>query len=231
MSQSAAAIDEPAGALVADLLPTCERALLAAERFVAEARGAVAALVMGEKGADPALLEQHQFAAHGYAWAATYATALREMLGWARRLEAGGRLGELEALMLQAAFGEYLGQMRGGIPLSQVEIVRPADMGLSDDAVRGLDDAAVAALVAHGNTNAARARIAALIADGELGDDGLEDETLTLVREQFRRFGREQVATVAGARGRVLSVFPPGRPPHRPMIAILKEKWRQRRKP
>ncbi len=58
MSQSAAAIDEPAGALVADLLPTCERALLAAERFVAEARGAVAALVMGEKGADPALLEQ-----------------------------------------------------------------------------------------------------------------------------------------------------------------------------
>ena len=80
-----------------DLLPTCAQALLAAERFVADARAAVAELVMGEKGADPALLEEHQFAAHGYAWAATYATALREMLGWARRLQGAGRLGELEA--------------------------------------------------------------------------------------------------------------------------------------
>jgi (2S)-methylsuccinyl-CoA dehydrogenase len=96
--------------------------------------------------------------------------------------------------MLQAAFGEYLGQMRGGIPLSQVEIARPADMGLSEGAARGLDDSAVASLVARGNTDAARMRIAALIADGQFGDDGLEDETLTLVRDQFRRFGREQVA-------------------------------------
>jgi (2S)-methylsuccinyl-CoA dehydrogenase len=177
-----------------DPIPTCAQALLVAERFVADSRAAVAALVAGEKGPDPALLEEHQFAAHGYAWAATYAIALREMLGWARRLEAGGRLGELEALMLQAAFGEYLSQMRGGIPLSQVEIVRPADMGLSDDAVRGFDDSAATTLIAHGNTNAARARIAALIADGNFGDDGLEDETLVLVRDQFRRFGREQVA-------------------------------------
>ena len=81
---------------------------------------------------DPARLEADQFAAHGYAWLATYATALREMLRWAERLAATGRLGEVEQLMLQAAFGEYLAQMAGGIALSQAEIARPADIGLGD---------------------------------------------------------------------------------------------------
>ena len=33
-----------------------------------------------------------QAAAHGLAWLATYVEALRQMLGWAKRLEAEGRL-------------------------------------------------------------------------------------------------------------------------------------------
>ena len=54
------------------------------------------------------------------------------MLDWAERLEAAGRLGELETLILQAAYGEYLAQIAGGIPMSQGEIVRPGDMGVAD---------------------------------------------------------------------------------------------------
>nr|WP_308219679.1 hypothetical protein [Azospirillum argentinense] len=34
--------------------------------------------------------------------------------------------------MLQAAFGEYLAQLDGGLAMSQGEIVRPADFGLDD---------------------------------------------------------------------------------------------------
>ena len=48
-----------------------------------------------------ALLEREQHAAHGLAWLATYVEALRQMQGWAQRLDEAGRLGELERLMLR----------------------------------------------------------------------------------------------------------------------------------
>ncbi len=73
------------------------------------------------------------------------------MAGWARRLEAVGAFGEIEALILQIAFGEYLAQLSGGIPMSQVEIVRPADVGVSAAA---LGTPAVEALIARGNSDA-----------------------------------------------------------------------------
>ena len=44
-----------------------------------------------------------------------------------------GRLGETEELLVRIGLGEYLAQMLGGIPMSQGEIVRPADLGLSAD--------------------------------------------------------------------------------------------------
>jgi (2S)-methylsuccinyl-CoA dehydrogenase len=120
------------------------------------------------------------------------------MLGWARRLEAAGRLGELEALICQAAFGEYLCQIGGGIALSQVEVVRPIDMLIPEDAIHAFATPAVRELAKHGNTSAVRMRIAELIADaadtGGFGEAGLDDETLMLMREQFRRVAEETVA-------------------------------------
>jgi (2S)-methylsuccinyl-CoA dehydrogenase len=179
------------------LLPLCAEAIEPAERLADAARTAVAGLVEGERGADPAKLEEHQYAAHGYAWLATYVAALREMLAWATRLEEAGKLGELEALMLQAAFGEYLGQMAQGIPMNQGEIVRPADLGIGDAALVSFRDApAVRRLSAAGNTNAVRMAIAGHIADGAFGEDGL-DETLSMVRDQFRRFAEEKVVPAA----------------------------------
>ncbi len=89
-----------------DLLATCAQALAAAERFQEAALGAVAALVAPSGRTEGALLERHQLAAHGYAWLATYVSALRQMLRWAERLDGEGRLGELERLILGAATGE-----------------------------------------------------------------------------------------------------------------------------
>ena len=37
----------------------------------------------------------------------------------------------MEELLIQIGIGEYLAQMQGGIPMSQGEIVRPSDLGLS----------------------------------------------------------------------------------------------------
>ncbi len=75
------------------------------------------------------LIEQNQTAVHGLSWVATYVEGLRQMLAWAERLSEEDRLGELEQLMVQAAFGEYLSQLSGGISISQLEIVRPVDLG------------------------------------------------------------------------------------------------------
>jgi (2S)-methylsuccinyl-CoA dehydrogenase len=180
--------------LVPTLLPTASRALEAAEAFNEQARRSVAQMVSTDGKVSAALLDQEQLAAHGLAWLTTYTTALRELLNWAERLEAGAGLGELEALILQAGFGEYLAQMAGGIAISAGEIVRPSDMGLDASA---LATPAAEALATNGNTNAVRMRIAALIeeggAAGEFGDLGLDDEALNMIRDQFRRFVNEQV--------------------------------------
>ena len=108
-----------------------------------------------------------------------------------------GELGELEILLVQAAFGEYLNQIVGGIALSQVEIVRPADMGLTDDDLRPLSSGAAQQLRAAGNSAQTRSRIAELISHGNFGKLGLGDETLDMIRDQFRRFVDEQVMPFA----------------------------------
>ena len=181
--------------LLSDLLPACAAALMAARDYREAAKRAVTALVAPAGKVEARLLEREQFAAHGYAWVATYVAALEQMLLWAERLEAEGALRELEALMLQAAFGEYLNQLAGGIALSQVEVLRPADLGVADlgvenEAVTRLRSAG-AALLARGNSAAVRDRIAALIVAGRDSEDfgalGLGDETLSLVRAQFRK--------------------------------------------
>ena len=128
--------------LLENLLGLASQAEGDAEAYEVAAREAVRGLVAPKGKVDPAILEREQFAAHGFAWIATYVAALRQMRRWA---EAGAK-GELELLMLQSAFGEYLAQLSGGIAISQVEIVRPGDLGL--DAAT-LDTPAVRKLIAR----------------------------------------------------------------------------------
>src|SRR5262249_20760557 len=101
------------------------------------------------------------------------------------------KLGEIESLICQAAFGEYLAQIKGGIAMSQGEIVRPSDLG-ADAAVESLGhNRAVQTLTTQGCSSGVLMRIAALIAEGAFGDSGLDDEALLMMREQFRRFAED----------------------------------------
>jgi (2S)-methylsuccinyl-CoA dehydrogenase len=179
-----------AGAAQSATLDDFSAAVAAAERLLHHAKSGVRAEVEAAGDGDPA-----QAAAHGLAWLATYVEALRQMLGWARRLEANGRLGEMERLLLGIAFGEYLAQIAGGIPMSQGETVRVAALGVSRAEIRRFEDA-VDDLVTHGSAPAARARLAALIAEQPavttFGDTGL-DETLDEMRTQMRRFSEAEV--------------------------------------
>jgi (2S)-methylsuccinyl-CoA dehydrogenase len=183
------------------LLPLCAEAEAIAESFDIAAKNAVRKLIAPSGRVDAKLLEREQFAAHGYAWIATYVAGLRQMRRWAEALKANGTFGELEQLTLQSAFGEYLNQLSGGIAISQVEVVRPGDLGIDDAALRALDSGAARILRASGNTAAVRARIAELLADaldtGDFGALGLDDEALTMVRDQFRRFVNDEVLPFA----------------------------------
>lgn len=199
------AVSEAEGAseqvVLEGLLGLCSGGLSAADQLVLCVRTAVASQVVADGRVNRHLLESHQALGHGFAWMTTYAEALRQLLRWAEALGGEGRFGELEALILQAGYGEYLSQLLGGIPMSQGEIVRPSELGASDEDIAAFaGDVSVRALMRGGNTEAVRARIAALVSDslgtGNFGDTGL-DETYGMIRDQFRRFADEAVIPYA----------------------------------
>ncbi len=179
-----------------DLLTLGGQAMEALEVLVSRATDGLRGLVTEDGRVSGALIERHQMAAHGLAWLATYGEALRQMHGWAERLEAGGRFGEIERLLYQIAFGEYLWQIHGGLPMSQGEMLRLQDVGLSHDDQRALMIPAVMTLTRVGNTQAARTRLVALMQEQSahitVGASGMDDE-LEMIREQFRRFSLEKV--------------------------------------
>ena len=77
-------------------------------------------------------IDNAQHAAHGLAWLATAVEGLRQMHDWASRLNGEGRFGEFEQLLLIAAFAEYAAQIAGGIPMSQLEIIRADALGVAE---------------------------------------------------------------------------------------------------
>jgi (2S)-methylsuccinyl-CoA dehydrogenase len=179
---------------VAALLAATGAAAAAAGAVLAMARTTVRSLVVPAGRSEPALLEREQRAVHGLAWLATYVEAIRQLDGWARRLDDAGQLGALERLILALGCGEYLARIAGGIPMSQVELARPSELGLPEGPLAALLAGPQAALLPGPETAAARARLAAVIAEDRFGDWGLEDDALLMMREQFRRFAEEQVA-------------------------------------
>jgi (2S)-methylsuccinyl-CoA dehydrogenase len=184
----------------ADLDADCAAALAAADRLLDALRTLMRAR-LGDGGPDA--LNREQARGHGFAWAATYVRALREMHGWAQRLGAAGRRRELESLLLQAAFGEYLGQLAGGLPMSQGEIFRCTLIDEHGDAVAAFAaDPAVRRLQAQGFAPPVRARIAALITEGRstrsFGDPGFDDPALHEIRSQFARWSDDHAEAAHG---------------------------------
>ncbi|PID36394.1 MAG: acyl-CoA dehydrogenase [Rhodobacterales bacterium] len=179
-----------------NLLSLTEGALPPLEEVLATATAKVRAAVSEGDRISGAKLEEEQAAAHALSWFATYVEALRQMHRWATRLEGEGRLGEMEKLILQIAFGEYLAQIHGGVPMSQGEIARTSDMFLDPEDLAVLVNREIQTLMAGGNSKIARARLVALMRDNAghatFGATGL-DEELEMIREQFRRYADERV--------------------------------------
>ena len=199
---SLAAAKSPAAPIVLpDLLALMPQAVAAAEAYAAEARAVTAARVAPGGKVDRVLIDDDQHLVHGYAWIATYAEVLRQVEAWIARLNTASALGEVERLLGQFIFAEYLAQLIGGVAMNQGEVTRPNDFGLFDYATGTLArNEAVAALMARGASSAVKGRLAVLLREAQgkatLEATGLESD-FELVRDQFRRFADARVTPFA----------------------------------
>ena len=144
--------------------------------------------------------DSEQYRAHAFAWFATVVEGLRKTQAWIERLEELGAAGQVERDLAVVAFGDYLSQLVGGIPMSQGEFARLATFGFADAGHRIAQDRGVEAFIAAAESGKPHERIAAVMAEGgteALFDrDGLGEDS-AIIRDQFRRFARERVTPEA----------------------------------
>jgi (2S)-methylsuccinyl-CoA dehydrogenase len=145
---------------------------------------------------DRAAFSANQHLAHGYAWIVTYIETLRETANWVSRLQAAGGLGDIDALLAQILFSKYLSDLIGGVPMNQGETIRPHELGARAAANELRDNRAVRMLVEQGLTPDTMLAAAAFLPDS-LGratvENTGEDETMTMIRDQFRRYAEDRI--------------------------------------
>ena len=182
--------------MIVDLLTKTRRAADELSTLFETARQQMKAQIVVDGKTSGKLLEENQDAVHGLAWLATYATAMEQMQNWAEKLHSDGEFGEIEQLLHQIGTSEYHAQVLGGIPMSQGEIVRLSDIGISEAAINKYQSAEVVELSNKGNSQDARMRLVRLMQDHSAeiitGKSGLDDE-LEMIREQFRKFSIDKV--------------------------------------
>ncbi len=170
----------------------------AAYTLLAKAISACRSAIAPDGRVDTTALDREQHRAHGLAWLATYVEAVKQLAAYADRQQEQGRFGEIEQLLVKIGIAEYCAQIIGGIPMSQLEIVRLSEIGVpAEDQAGFANHPAVSEIVAKWNTPQARARLIALIGDSQgtvtYGDSGL-DETHESMREEMRRFSEAEIA-------------------------------------
>ena len=184
---------------MSDWISNATAAAAAARVYAEAARVRVSEVIAPDGRVSAALADREQRLVHGFAWIATTAEALAATADWAVRAQAAGRFGEVEALTLAIGFGEYLAQLIGGVPMSQNEYARPQELGLADAAATLAADGAVFHMLANGNTAANRLTLVGYLRDGAVPDESVDDETLDMVRGQFRQFTQQRIAPNAHA--------------------------------
>jgi (2S)-methylsuccinyl-CoA dehydrogenase len=172
----------------AELITQLETAAASAGAYADAAKAAVRPLVSNAGKLDRAALDREQHVVHGLAWVATYAETLREVRDWARALGDAGKFGETEQLLAKLLAAEYSAQLAGGLPMTQVETIRPADFGVN------------APPVALRVTQTDKTRLAALLHDAQgratFENTGL-DADFEMIRDQFRSFADDKIVPFA----------------------------------
>ena len=193
-----------------ELVELSREATAALDALLADAVAKVRERVVVAGKPDGGLFDREQRATHGLAWLATYVEAVRQLAAYTERMVGAGTFGEIEEHLVRVALGEYLAQIVGGIPMSQGELVRPSDLGLSAAQVAARINRNVEGLIASGNTVERRARVIELMRashNATVGMCGL-DETLESIREEMRKFADSEVIGHAQTWHRTNSYIP-----------------------
>ena len=142
---------------------------------------------------DNQLLELNQSKTHGFAWFDTYRIGLRETLNWFIRLNDDDKSSEIDAAVTLFAFAEYLTQMRNGIMMSQSEMVRPSDLHLDETDFEFMNDESVKDLIDIGLSDKIKMVIVDSLDKDIYPSLGLNDETLDMIQDQFKKFTEEEI--------------------------------------
>jgi (2S)-methylsuccinyl-CoA dehydrogenase len=179
-----------------NIISKCREAQKTVDSYYNVAKEQVSKLVLVDGKIAKDNLNREQHAAHGLAWIATYKKTLQEMLNWAIDLKANNKFTEYEKLILQFIYSEYLNQIKTGIPMSQLEFIRPQDLGLKNGLFNEIGNESFNDLILNGNHSEDRLKLAHIIRDSfssnNFGNLGL-DETSVMIRDQFNKFVEEHV--------------------------------------
>lgn len=154
--------------------------LAAAQRYRAAAQAVLAHRLKTRA------IDAEQRAAHGFAWIATSVAALEALAAW----HEGNPPDPLDDAVAWLATYETIAQLAGGLPMSQNEILRPADLGLVP-AARALTD--VCAPLLEMDHAELRAKVAGGLVAGQWPSESLRDGELDAIRDQFRRFTEGEI--------------------------------------
>ena len=182
------------------LISKCQKALITVDKYYDAALQNVRASLIVDGKLSRDNLEREQHSSHGLSWIAAYRATLKEMVNWASDLENQKSFNEIEKLILQITFSEYCAQIKSGIPMSQLEFIRPQDLGLKNGLFNETGTDEFNDLILNGNSTEDRSRLANLLKEGftskNFGNCGL-DETALIIQEQFKKFIEDDVIPYA----------------------------------
>ncbi|MBK7586618.1 MAG: acyl-CoA/acyl-ACP dehydrogenase [Myxococcales bacterium] len=140
------------------------------------------------------LLDRHQLAAHALAYLGTEVEAARQLAIWSERVG-----GDLERLIAGTYIGELCRQLVGGIDLGPCESIGLGQLWLEqEDVQQTLGQPAVQALAERYGSGDVVCELARLAQERRsFGDFGLDDEVLSAVQSEFRRFVEQEVMPIA----------------------------------
>ncbi len=181
---------------MSELISKCQKALITVDKYYDAALQNVRASLIVDGKLSRSNLEREQHSSHGLSWIAAYRATLKEMVNWASDLLNQNSFNEIEKLILQITFSEYCTQIKSGIPMSQLEFIRPQDLGLKNGLFNENGTDEFNDLVLNGNGAKDRSKLASLLKDSftskNFGNCGL-DETALIIQEQFKKFIEDDV--------------------------------------
>lgn len=188
--------DIQASRVLSDLPGLLQDAVSAADTYKTALQSKVSVILAPSGKIDRTAFSANQHIAHGFAWIVTYVETLRETANWAVRLRDENKFGEIDGLLAQILFSHYLAELVGGVPMNQGETIRPHELGAIDEADTLFAAPAVRHLIEDGASPDVMSAAAALLPDS-LGratvEQTGEDETMSMIRDQFRRYADDKI--------------------------------------